>query len=418
MGRLKTGTPPRIDKKSIDFANCRVDSGDSNPIPFSKTTISVENKISCYVTNTNSETHEILKTGFDRSPMFSGRIKGTGPRYCPSIEDKIFRFADKDSHHIFLEPEGLNTDSIYVNGFSTSLPQDIQIKALKSISGLEKCEVLRWGYAVEYDYIPPYQLHRTLESKYVSGLYFAGQVNGTSGYEEAAAQGLMAGINCVSKIKGNKGIILDRSQGYIGVLMDDLSVLSTDEPYRMFTSRAEYRLILRRDNADIRLSEIGYELGLIDLKRISKVREKIQNIQTAESILKSFNWTIINESERIKGWNYLKRPEVTTDYFLNSNDSPELLKSLLINEEVAEQININAKYEGYILKHNAEIEKFKTMESTFLPNYLDYSKIKSLSSEGREKLTKINPVTFGQASRISGVSRSDLSNIDAIHKIE
>lgn len=408
-GRLKTGTPPRIDKNSIDFGRCRTDPGDEHPKPFSYRTQKVENKISCFVTYTSEKTHEILRSGFDRSPMFSGKIKGVGPRYCPSIEDKIFRFSDKDSHHIFLEPEGLNTESVYVNGFSTSLPQDIQIAGLRSIEGLGKCEIIRWGYAVEYDYFPPYQLNRTLESKYIQGLYFAGQVNGTSGYEEAAAQGLIAGINCAAKIKNEPEFILNRSNSYIGVLLDDLSVLSTDEPYRMFTSRAEYRLILRRDNADIRLSELGYSCGLVDAKVRNNVVDKIEAIKKVENYLKNANFTFEGELERIKGWQYLKRPNVNTNLFVNHPEINPEIKELLLNEELSEQVDINAKYEGYIIKHEEEIERFKSMEAALIPTSLDYSKIKSLSSEGREKLEKVKPISFGQASRISGVSRSDLS---------
>lgn len=417
-GRLKTGTPPRIDKVSVDFSRCRADSGDDLPRPFSKRSSSVANSIDCYLTQTSPETHEILKSGFDRSPMFTGKITGAGPRYCPSIEDKIFRFADKESHQIFLEPEGLNTDSVYVNGFSTSLPEDVQLQGLRSIAGLEECRVLRFGYAVEYDFFPPFQLRLTLESKYVDGLFFAGQVNGTSGYEEAAAQGLIAGINAASKILGRDPLILDRSQAYIGVLIDDLVNLSTNEPYRMFTSRAEYRLLLRRDNADLRLSDIGYSLGLVEHSEIARVHRKQQLFNMGKHLLEERSFSVVDGQprsvgddlgEKVKGWQLLKRPTLAIGSLFPLLDSADELMAILCHDEVAEQLDIVAKYDGYIQRQLLEVERFKRQENARLPASIDYWTITSLSSEAREKLSSIRPESLGQASRISGVSRSDLA---------
>jgi len=417
-GRLKTGTPPRIDRNSIDFARCRPDGGDAAPRPFSKRSTSVQNFIDCYLTQTSARTHEILRGGFDRSPMFTGKITGAGPRYCPSIEDKIFRFADKESHQIFLEPEGLETASVYVNGFSTSLPEEIQLEGLRSIVGLEECRVLRFGYAVEYDFFPPFQLRLSLESKYIEGLFFAGQVNGTSGYEEAAAQGLIAGINAASKVLGREPLILDRSQAYIGVLIDDLVNLSTNEPYRMFTSRAEYRLLLRRDNADLRLSDTGHSLGLVEAEAVERVREKRQRIEHGRRLLEERSFVLNGESlissgdeggEKVKGWQLLKRPQVKTDDLLTLLEATDELSMMLQDQEVAEQLDIAAKYDGYIQRQIQEVERFKRHERALLPHSLDYWAIKSLSSEAREKLSAIRPHSLGQASRISGVSRSDLA---------
>lgn len=412
-GRLKTGTPPRLHRDSIDFSACTIDKGDPDPRPFSVHTQSVQNKIDCYLTWTNPATHEILQTGFDRSPMFSGRISGSGPRYCPSIEDKVFRFAEKEGHQLFLEPEGLETDSIYVNGFSTSLPLEIQMEALRTVPGLENCEFLKKGYAVEYDYFPPHQLYPSLQSRRVAGLFMAGQINGTSGYEEAAAQGLMAGINAVRFIRGQDPFVLDRSQAYIGVLLDDLSMLSITEPYRMFTSRAEYRLLLRRDNADLRLTESGAKLGLVEQRQWERVKSKKELMAVAERELRKASGRLLSKEtgETVgedKLWNLLKRPGVTWND-LHAELPENLAIRLQSDPDVIEQLEINARYEGYIQRQLKEVEQFKRQEERLIPEEIDYWKIRSLSSEGREKLSRFRPRSLGQASRISGVSRSDLS---------
>ena len=420
-GRLKTGTPPRIDIRSIDLSLVEPQESDLPPTPFSYSTESISNKlIPMYLTYTNKGTHDILRKGFDRSPMFTGKIKGTGPRYCPSIEDKIFRFADRERHQIFLEPEGYETNVVYVNGFSTSLPEEIQFEGLKSISGLEHVEMLRAGYAVEYDFFPPSQLKHSLETKLVSGLFFAGQINGTSGYEEAADQELITKINTALHIKNLPPFVLNRSEAYIGVMIDDLINKSTDEPYRMFTSRAEHRLLLRQDNADRRLMGRGHKLGLVSHGMVEELNLKEKSISTAldclqktfvpprlaNKLLSEHGLSEAAEHEQLA--QILKRPSITIDEIVPMIESEEVKKALNM-KGVKEQVEIDIKYEGYIKRELDQISKFEKFESYEIPDDFDFAKVKSLSNEGKERLKKVRPASIGQASRISGVTVSDIS---------
>lgn len=420
-GRMKTGTPPRVDGRSLDYSKMEEQKGDENPSKFSYlNTENLTKQRSCWITYTNQEVHDVLKTGFDKSPMFAGRIKGLGPRYCPSVEDKINRFADKDRHQIFVEPEGWNTVEMYVNGFSTSLPEDVQYEALKKIPGFENVRMFRPGYAIEYDFFPPTQLKSTLETKLVENLFFAGQINGTTGYEEAACQGLMAGINAHQKAQGLEEFVLNRSEAYIGVLIDDLINKGTDEPYRMFTSRAEYRTLLRQDNADIRLTEKGYNIGLASEERLNNVKTKIE--KSAELIEKlkvvKVSPKEVNEKlqefgtaelrEKVSLWSLLRRPNIEIKDLRTLTEDVEKLFAEY-KEDVLEQAEINVKYESYIEKEQLMVNKLQRLENLNIPTDFDYMQLKTISIEGRQKLTKIRPQTIGQASRISGVSVSDVS---------
>ncbi len=424
--RMKTGTPVRVDGRSLDFSKMVEQEGDKEPEKFSFTnTPKLLKQKSCYLTYTNEEVHDILRTGFDRSPLFVGRIKGTGPRYCPSIEDKIERFSDKKRHQLFIEPEGWDTIEYYVNGFSSSLPEDIQYSALKKVEGFEKVKIFKPGYAIEYDYFSPTQLYHSLETKIVENLFFAGQINGTTGYEEAACQGLMAGINAHKKISGNSNFILKRNEAYIGVLIDDLVTKGTREPYRMFTSRAEYRILLRQDNADIRLTPKGYEIGLIEKNRLISLEEKVKKVQDIITFLKTENIepdeinALLIESEtpeisqKAKLGNLLLRPQITIlDLIKYSEKLMNFVEkdgSGLAFDEVLQEAEILVKYESYIEKEKEIAEKMNRLEDIVFPHNFDYNKLSSLSSEAKEKLTKIRPQTLGQASRISGVSPSDIS---------
>ena len=419
IGRLKTGTPPRIYSSSVDISKTNIECGDDPPIPFSHKSQRVKNSIVCYSTHTNENTHEILQQGFIDSPMFTGLITGRGPRYCPSIEDKIYRFQDRTSHQIVLEPEALQSNTIYVNGFSTSLPKDIQERALKTIPGLEHAIIEKYGYAVEYDFFYPYQLHYTLESRKINGLYMAGQINGTSGYEEAASQGLIAGINAASKIKGLPELILSRADAYIGVMIDDLVNKSSDEPYRIFTSLAEYRLLLRQDNAFERLYDKTSIYGLHNgtqvhvLHRLTskyKMLSEIRNIkidkETANIIYTSVGESITKESEPLMSM--CKRPAITLSLIRENSSALDQWKGTTF-DSILKQAEIEIKYEGYIARHLVEISKFKELENKLIPDNYDFSRVHSLSKESKEKLMKIKPISIGQASRIPGVSPTDIS---------
>ncbi len=425
-GRFKTGTCPRLDGKSIDFSRLIPQYGDSPPSPFSFSTKEIDQKqIACYITYTNPRVHEIIRQNLERSPLYTGVIKGTGVRYCPSIEDKIMQFSDKDRHQIFLEPEGLNTYEFYPNGLSTSLPLDVQIKLLHNIKGLEKVKIMRPGYGIEHDYIDPTQLLPTLETKLIKNLYFAGQINGTTGYEEAAAQGLMAGINAALKIKGKLPLILDRSQAYIGVLIDDLVTRGTNEPYRMFTSRAEYRLSLREDNADLRLRELGHKMGLVKEFEYKRVKNKKERVKEEILRLKKLRITPQNFiNEKLKEWETepLKRSISLEELIRRPQITYEKLK--LISKEVRDfspqeefQIEVQIKYRGYIEREKKEIQKFKKMEKIRIPPDFDFSKISGLSTEVKEKLLKFKPLSLGQASRISGITPAAISLL-MIHLVQ
>jgi tRNA uridine 5-carboxymethylaminomethyl modification enzyme len=420
-GRMKTGTPPRVDGRSLDYSKMEEQKGDENPGKFSYTdTMPLKEQRSCHITYTNSEVHEVLKTGFEKSPMFTGRIQGLGPRYCPSVEDKINRFADKDRHQIFVEPEGWNTVEVYVNGFSTSLPEDVQFKALRLIKGFENAKMFRPGYAIEYDFFPPTQLSATLETKKVENLYFAGQINGTTGYEEAACQGLIAGINAHNKAYNKEPFVLKRSDAYIAVLIDDLINKGTNEPYRMFTSRAEYRILLRQDNADLRLTEKGYNIGLIDARRMEKVRQKELSVQEIIKKTKQIkpdpeevNPFLTEKGsaeikERANIFNLIKRPNIELkDFSKISTEVKEITNSY--DEEIIEQASIQIKYETYIEKEEQLAKKMISLENQVIKDTINYDEIVTISTEAREKLKKIKPKTIGQASRISGVNPSDIS---------
>lgn len=420
-GRMKTGTPPRVDARSLNYSRMEEQKGDQYPSKFSFTeTKPLKEQLSCHITYTNQNVHDILSSGLDRSPMFSGAIEGTGPRYCPSIEDKIVRFSERERHQIFVEPEGWNTVEVYVNGFSTSLPMDVQFKAIKQIKGFENVKLFRPGYAIEYDYFPPTQLNHTLETKLIDGLYFAGQINGTTGYEEAGGQGLMAGINASLKVQDKAPLILRRDQAYIGVLIDDLITKGTEEPYRMFTSRAEYRILLRQDNADIRLTRLSNEIGLASNARLEEIEKKER---TTQKIIAHLNESSVSPEEinhyleesgtakikqKVKLASILSRPQVSIESMLKN----DRLKQFGLNDyrkDCIEQAEITIKYSGYIEREREMANKLNRLEDVFIKDDFDYHQLNSISSEAREKLSKLKPKTIGQASRISGVSPSDVS---------
>lgn len=423
-GRMKTGTPPRVDGRSLDYSKMEIQHGDENPSKFSYgNTSALKTQRPCHVTYTNQETHDLLRTGFDRSPMFNGAIQSTGPRYCPSIEDKINRFAERDRHQLFVEPEGWSTVEIYVNGFSTSLPEDVQLKAMHSIVGFENAKMFRPGYAIEYDYFPPTQLKHTLETKLFENLYFAGQINGTTGYEEAACQGLMAGINAHLKINEKQPFILSRSEAYIGVLIDDLITKGTDEPYRMFTSRAEFRILLRQDNADLRLTPLAHQIGMQDDSALERVTNKLNGVnkflvdlktlgvtpEEANPILESLDSSLLNQ--QIKFASVLSRPQITVNDLCEMSENMNTLVESYnkIHPDITQQAQILVKYEGYIVREEEMAKKMYRMDELKIPEDVDFHQLSSLSIEARQKLSAIRPDTIGQASRISGISPSDIS---------
>ena len=422
-GRMKTGTPPRVDGRSLDYSVMEEQPGDKDPGKFSylQTILPLKEQISCYMTYTNNEVHDIMANSFDRSPMFNGNINSTGPRYCPSIEDKIHRFSDKERHQIFVEPEGKNTVEVYVNGFSTSMPEDVQYAAIKKIKGFEKVKFFRPGYAIEYDYFPPTQLTLTLETKLIENLFFAGQINGTTGYEEAAAQGLMAGINAVSKVFEREPLILTRSEAYIGVLIDDLITKGTEEPYRMFTSRAEYRTLLRQDNADIRLTGKSFKIGLAKEERYTRVQEKQDQVEDfvkffnetsfdldeVNKILESVSYEPVPQKGKID--KIYARPNIKQEDIRKLTSVEKYIESNKLDQEVLDQTEIQIKYKGYIEKEKANADKLQRLEDIKIPDNFDYNPLASLSHEAKEKLNKIRPSTLSQASRISGIKPSDIS---------
>ena len=422
-GRMKTGTPPRVDGRSLNYSFMSEQKGDTNPskFSFSEETVPLKKQKSCYITHTNLEVHETLKQGFDRSPMFNGSIKSTGPRYCPSIEDKINRFSEKLQHQIFVEPEGWNTHEVYVNGFSTSLPYDIQFKALRSVRGFESVKFLRPGYAIEYDYFPPTQLFHSLETKLIQNLFFAGQINGTTGYEEAAAQGIIAGINAHQKNNNKNPLVLGREEAYIGVLIDDLILKGTEEPYRMFTSRAEYRTLLRQDNADERLTPLSFKIGLASKKRLKKVEEKLNKRSELVKFLKNKSYTVkeanvllTNKKETLikqtdKYSKLLSRPNISRADLNSFSELSSFIKKSNIDDTIFEQAEIEIKYSGYIEKEKKNADKLKRLENIKIPSSFNFDKLASLSFEAKEKLNKLRPETLAQASRISGVNPSDIS---------
>lgn len=422
-GRMKTGTPPRVDGRSLDYSKMTEQPGDEVTEKFSylPTTSSLQKQRSCWLTYTNPKVHDLLREGFDRSPMFNGRIQSTGPRYCPSVEDKVDRFATKERHQIFVEPEGWTTVEMYVNGFSTSLPEDIQDKAIRAVEGFENVKFLRYGYAIEYDFFQPTQLTHSLETKLIENLFFAGQINGTTGYEEAAAQGLMAGVNAALKVQGKEPFVLKRNEAYIAVLIDDLITKGTEEPYRMFTSRAEYRTLLRQDNADLRLTPRGYELGLASKERMDRVLEKQRKTnllvkflnetsvkqEEINPILEAKKLALINQSMKL--FKIASRPQLNFSDFKNIQKLSVFLEENDIDKEIIEQAEIHLKYSGYIDKEKNNADKLNRLENVKIPSSFNYQKLQSLSFEAREKLSKIQPTSISQASRISGVSPSDIS---------
>lgn len=422
-GRMKTGTPPRVDGRSLDYSKMIEQPGDVNPSKFSYSDITqpLTEQRSCFMTYTSEKVHDLLREGFDRSPMFNGRIKSIGPRYCPSIEDKINRFADKERHQLFIEPEGWKTCEVYVNGFSTSLPEDVQFKALRSVVGFENVKFFRPGYAIEYDYFPPTQLKHTLETKLINGLYFAGQINGTTGYEEAASQGLMAGINAALQVQEKEPLILKRDEAYIGVLIDDLITKGTEEPYRMFTSRAEYRTLLRQDNADLRLTPKGFSIGLAKEDRLKRMEYKLDasdkfvtffketsiKAEVANPILEAKGSSLMTQGDKM--FKVFSRPQIDLDDILKFSAVTDYISENNLDQEVIEQAEIQVKYSGYIEKEKNHADKVNRLEDVRIPDNYDFDKIKAISIEARQKLTKIRPTTIAQASRISGVSPSDIS---------